>query len=112
MRQPTKRSGRLRAASRLLLGAALVTLGCGANQGGGVNVGKGDGGMDPDLSIHVIGNDGGLLRPDTDLLFDSDAFWADDPPLMFCALDGGSFPPQVVPGGTPECPDDKNREGC
>src|SRR3990167_844899 len=39
----------------------------------------------------------------------ADAFWADDPPPKVCG-DSGMTP--VVPGGTPECPDDKNREGC
>lgn len=39
----------------------------------------------------------------------ADAFWADDPPPKMCG-DSGVMP--VVPGGTPECPDDKNREGC
>jgi hypothetical protein len=41
--------------------------------------------------------------------FDPDAYWADDPPPQQC-FDGGLDYP--VPGGTPECPDDKNREGC
>ncbi len=41
-----------------------------------------------------------------------DAFWADDPPISgYCGPDGGWTPPPL-PGGTPECPDDKNREGC
>ena len=39
---------------------------------------------------------------------DPDAFWATDPPPPVCQ--GGTQPP--APGGTPECPDDKNREGC
>lgn len=39
----------------------------------------------------------------------ADAFWADDPPPKVCG-DSGVMP--IVPGGTPECPDDKNREGC
>jgi hypothetical protein len=29
---------------------------------------------------------------------------------MYCGFDGGNTPP--VPGGTPTCPSDKNREGC
>ncbi|MCB9596541.1 MAG: hypothetical protein H6719_27705 [Sandaracinaceae bacterium] len=41
-----------------------------------------------------------------------DAFFADDPPPMVCLEDGGMGPPTDPPGGTPECPDDKNREGC
>ena len=39
----------------------------------------------------------------------AEAFWADDPPPATCG-DSGVVP--VKPGGTPECPDDKNREGC
>jgi hypothetical protein len=41
-----------------------------------------------------------------------EAFWADDPPPMACLADGSMGPPPTPPGGTPECPDDKNREGC
>ena len=41
-----------------------------------------------------------------------DAFFADDPPPMMCLEDGTMGPPVDPPGGTPECPDDKNREGC
>lgn len=39
-----------------------------------------------------------------------DAFFAKDPPPKYCGP-GGSKPPKL-PGGTPDCPDDKNREGC
>lgn len=69
-----------------------------------------------------IGGDGpsdagvtdGSWTPPTppDLRFDPDAFWADDPPIMSCVSDGGMLPPPPIPGGTPECPDDKNRQGC
>jgi hypothetical protein len=31
---------------------------------------------------------------------------------MYCGPDGGTPPDVLPPGGTPECPDDKNREGC
>lgn len=41
-----------------------------------------------------------------------DAFWEQDPPPMECREDGTRGAPAEVPGGTPECPDDKNREGC
>ncbi len=41
-----------------------------------------------------------------------DAFWEQDPPPMVCNEDGTRGAPAEVPGGTPECPDDKNREGC
>jgi hypothetical protein len=62
--------------------------------------------------------DAGNAMPDAagpaprDLGFDSDAFWAADPPPTYCALDGGMLPPPKPPGGTPDCPDDKNRQGC
>ncbi len=36
--------------------------------------------------------------------------YANDPPPAWCGPDAGAPPPQ--PGGTEECPDDKNREGC
>ncbi len=68
--------------------------------------------------------DGGVVTPgrDSGLVFmaprdaapNPDAFFALDPPFRICAPDGGlplAMMP-VVPGGTPECPDDKNREGC
>lgn len=41
-----------------------------------------------------------------------DAFFAEDPPPMECREDGTMGPLPEPPGGTPECPDDKNREGC
>ncbi len=50
--------------------------------------------------------------PPPDLRFDPDAFWASDPPREVCIPDGGMLPPPPLPGGTPECPDDKNRQGC
>lgn len=62
--------------------------------------------------------DGSLPRADAgpegppDVGPNPDAFFADDPPPMVCLEDGGMGPPVDPPGGTPECPDDKNREGC
>src|SRR5690606_18091901 len=41
-----------------------------------------------------------------------EAFWEDDPPPRQCYPDGGMGPLPDPPGGTPECPDDRNREGC
>lgn len=41
-----------------------------------------------------------------------DAFWADDPPPMECLEDGTMRTVGEPPGGTLECPSDKNREGC
>src|SRR5262245_12681350 len=55
--------------------------------------------------------DGGTPGP-KDLSFDKDAFWAQDPPPMTCGLDGSMLPLPPLPGGTPDCPDDKNRQGC
>ncbi len=51
-------------------------------------------------------------RPHRDVQPNPDAFWADNPPPRFCGPDGGSGPPAMLPGGTPECPDDLTREGC
>lgn len=51
------------------------------------------------------GTTGISLEPETP---NPDAFWANDPPPPMCS-DG---PQPTPPGGTPECPDDKNREGC
>ena len=39
-----------------------------------------------------------------------DAFFIADPPPQYCGPDEVDPPP--LPGGTPDCPDDKNREGC
>jgi hypothetical protein len=95
----------------LAAGVAL-TLGCGAS---GSNPGdRPDGGGRGDGA----GGDGGVGQEDgpgavTDghSPFDPDAFWAQDPPPEWCGPDGGATPPQP-PGGTPDCPDDKNRQGC
>jgi hypothetical protein len=83
----------------LSLTLALAGAGCGAEMRGPEEGGIGNG---QDMAM------GG--GPTPDLMFDNDAFWAQDPPPKYCALDGG--PPPMVPGGTPDCPDDKNREGC
>jgi len=47
-------------------------------------------------------------------MINPDAFFAEDPPPMLCLEDGTRTTPdeEDAPGGTPECPDDKNREGC
>lgn len=41
-----------------------------------------------------------------------DAFFYADPPPMTCYPDGGMGPWPDPPGGTPDCPDDRAREGC
>ncbi len=93
-------------------GMAILVGGCGPNSSGRGQGPGGDG--NPDLTAMQQGNnDGGMQQGPQDAgPIDNDAFWAQDPPPMYCALDGGAFPPPMNPGGTPECPDDKNREGC
>lgn len=80
----------------------------GSGAGSGTS-GSGSGGSafnnaDPDAS-----------RPDTSHpppTPDPDAFWAMDPPPMECAQDGTMKVIGEPPGGTLECPSDKNRQGC
>src|SRR5262249_36316580 len=77
--------------------------------------GNGDDGKGDDSGLFGDGTDPGDARftmdsGSSDSLIDPDAFWANDPPPMWCGPDGGNKPP--TPGGTVECPDDKNREGC
>src|SRR5688572_14940002 len=57
-------------------------------------------------------NPGVAQGPPADLGYDPNAFFQTDPPPKMCNLDGTSFPQPEPPGGTPECPDDKNRAGC
>lgn len=54
---------------------------------------------------------GEVVRPDEDdTPIDPDEFWENDPPPQWCGK--GKAPAEATPGGTPECPDDKNKEGC
>ena len=53
----------------------------------------------------------GAVPPDTQIQPNWDAFFAKDPPPKYCGPDGGGKAPDL-PGGTPDCPSDKNREGC
>jgi hypothetical protein len=88
--------------ARLLLGAVFLLSACGNVTRTGRDGGTTGGGED------LSGGGGG--GGNADLTFDPNAFWAQDPPLMYClGFDGGTPP---LPGGTPDCPDDKNREGC
>jgi len=67
-----------------------------------------------------VGSDGGVAaapdaqstKKDGKLGPNWDAFFAQDPPPKYCGPPGGGPTPPPLPGGTPECPDDKNREGC
>jgi hypothetical protein len=53
----------------------------------------------------------GFTRPDDDAgTYEPDDFWENDPPPQWCGP--GDAPADEVPGGTPECPSDKNKEGC
>jgi hypothetical protein len=90
---------------------------CGASgdKSGDNGLGGGDG-SDSSTGHGDIGGSGdGFTLGDTSPKLDSsapdygDAFWAGDPPPASCG-DSGVTPP--LPGGTPDCPDDKNREGC
>lgn len=44
-------------------------------------------------------------------VLDIDAYYFNDPPPQWCGPAGGATPPPA-PGGTSECPADKNRQGC
>lgn len=82
--------------------------GIGLNGGSGAN-GRADAGPG-------FGNaDGSYLHLSDAFFVDAkasvDAFFINDPPPPMCGPDGG-MTAVVNPGGTPDCPDDKNREGC
>jgi hypothetical protein len=51
-----------------------------------------------------------VRQDDEDAGYGADDFWDNDPPPQWCGK--GKPPADQVPGGTPECPDDKNKEGC
>lgn len=65
----------------------------------------GDGTSGTDVGFNIDAKAFDTSAPD----YGADAFWADDPPPATCGDTGVTPKP---PGGTPECPDDKNREGC
>jgi len=87
--------------------------GSGAGLGGAGGASATDGSVGGAGGSGATGAGGGMLT-DANVLgdgqqFDPDAYWADDPPPQQCLDSGMSYP---TPGGTPDCPDDKNREGC
>lgn len=96
------------------------------NQAGSVDIVEVDSGFVPapdvarDASVTPPMDLGGftldvppLDRPVRDVLPNPDAFFASNPPPQYCGPDGGADGGSaVVPGGTPECPDDLLREGC
>src|SRR5688500_796277 len=67
-----------------------------------------DAGTGIDRMIIGPARDTGLPPP----MPDPEAFWEDDPPPSICYPDGGMGPRPDPPGGTPECPDDRMRQGC
>lgn len=109
---------RLALAGSTVLALVLGYAGCsgdstdGANTSGEVGASKGGSsasakGGSSGTGAGASAGKGGGIQVDAGTT-DPDAFWATDPPPPVCQ--GGSQPP--VPGGTPECPNDKNREGC
>lgn len=109
----------LRLVSRIGLGTllALCALHCSAggdNGGSAANGGGGTGakgGSSGTGAKSGTGGDSGIIisldgeAPD----YSIDAFFATDPPPPDCS-DAGAQP--IKPGGSPECPDDKNLQGC
>ncbi|MGZ6093643.1 MAG: hypothetical protein ACXWUG_16555 [Polyangiales bacterium] len=102
---------------RVIIVFAALAFGCAnSNDKGDDSLGgtsKDGGGDDASLGDESggLGEDDAMIGIDSATMgeISADAFWADDPPPKMCG-DSGVAP--VVPGGTPECPDDKNREGC
>ena len=86
----------------------------GTGKGGGA--GAGPGGSGTGGAASVVGNVDMTAAHAKDVLKppmpNADAFWAEDPPPMMCLEDGSKGPLPVAPGGTLDCPSDKNREGC
>jgi hypothetical protein len=83
----------------------------GAASGGGGAGAKGSGGKGANGGGGLgTGADSGFNIPDGESPdYSVDAFFAEDPPPPDCS-DSGAVP--VKPGGTPQCPDDKNLQGC
>src|SRR5580704_6132456 len=75
--------------------------GTGNGSGTGMGAGQGTGGTPFGF--------GGDVTADASNDYTEEQFFLNDPPPMSC--DGGGMPPPI-PGGTPQCPDDKNLPGC
>ncbi len=95
--------------SGLLL--ALGTVGCSCGDDDGRPGGDGGGADRPDIGL-MDGQHRDIEVPGDGP--DQDAFFAMDPPPEMCLENGMRVPGSVdgPVGGTPECPDDKNRQGC
>lgn len=96
-----------------LLAASLAQ--CSAGSGGGGSGGAGGSGNAAGSAGSGVGGSAlgsgfdGTIAPESSIKdYSAEDFFLDDPPPQGC--DGGGKP--VVPGGTPECPDDKNLPGC
>ena len=90
-----------------LAGGATLLSACGSsNAGQFVNTG-------PDAGANAGPNngDGGINLAEAGT-FDLDALAAADPPNQWCGPEGGGPAPPPPVGGTPDCPSDKNLEGC
>ncbi len=102
----------------------LLTLALGCSAGPTPDTGVGNPGVDagPIDAGFAVNIDGGRIGydirpidiPTHDIQPNFDAFFANNPPPMFCGPDGGGVdvPRVVLPGGTATCPADLNREGC
>jgi len=79
----------------------------GSGTGDGGTGGDGGGGIDVDFPRDI------QMVAQRDAQPNWDAFFAMDPAPTICLPDGGRMPGDAGPvGGTPECPNDRNREGC
>jgi hypothetical protein len=95
-----------------------VAIGCSCDDGGRSSVR--DGGPSSIFDGAPPTADGAPARPDgapsgpvdAYLAPDPDAYFFADPPPSSCFPDGGMGPWPDPPGGTPDCPDDRAREGC
>ena len=94
--------------SSVMLGAIVIGLGVGCSPGT-LTVESGPTGDPPPPPPADAGPRG--TTPDRELPPNPDAFFEDDPPPRMCLPDGSMTEP-MLPGGTPDCPADKNREGC
>ncbi len=86
-------------AAMCLVGFA-ATPACSSDDGSQFDDAGSSGGLVPDGAFGTFGDAG---KPDVDQ-------YANDPPAPWCGPAGQPQPPQ--PGGTLECPDDKNKPGC
>ncbi|HMR76884.1 MAG TPA: hypothetical protein PKD61_17315, partial [Polyangiaceae bacterium] len=90
---------------------ALSALQCSADSSGGGGGGfSANGGSGASAASGGTSGDAGTILVDGSAPdYSTDAFFANDPLPPDCS-DAGAKP--ITPGGTPECPDDKNLKGC